>query len=85
MRHAYLLGLVGRSHFSAQAQAEEARIEGDLIGIVGTPFSRHLQKGKQNHRGQDLRTMHSIRLSMYHIFICLSHGCFQLIFIWSKG
>ncbi len=25
-------------------------LEGDLIGIVGTPFSRHLQKGKQNHR-----------------------------------
>ncbi len=46
MRHAHLFGLICRSHFTAQAQAEE----GDLIGIVGTPFSRRLQKGKQNHR-----------------------------------
>ncbi len=29
---------------------KKVRIEGDLIGIVDTPFSRHLQKGKQNHR-----------------------------------
>ncbi len=47
VRHAHLLGLIGRSHFSAQAQTEESE---DLIGIVGTQFSRHLQKGKQNHR-----------------------------------
>ncbi len=46
VRHAHLLGLTGRSHFPAQAQAEESEKEGDLIGIVGTPFSRHLQKGK---------------------------------------
>ncbi len=48
VRHANLLGLIGRSNFPAQAQ--NVRLEGDLIGIVGTPFSRHLQKGKQNHR-----------------------------------
>ncbi len=42
VKHAHLLGLIGRSHFSALAQAEES----DLIGIVGKPFSRHLQKGK---------------------------------------
>ncbi len=46
VRHAHLLGLIGRSHFSDQAQAEEnenriLRI-GALIGIVGTLFSRHL-------------------------------------------
>ncbi len=50
VRHAHLLGLIGRSHFSAEAQTEESGDEGDCIGIVGTPFSRHLQKGKQNHR-----------------------------------
>ncbi len=50
VRHAHLLGLIGRSHFPAKAQAEEMGIEGDLIEIVGTPFSRHLQKGKENHR-----------------------------------
>ncbi len=50
MGHAHLVGLIGRSHFSAQAQAEESEVEGNLIGIVRSPFSRHLQKVNQNHR-----------------------------------
>ncbi len=29
---------------------KKERIEGDLIGVVGAPFSRPLQKGNQNHR-----------------------------------
>ncbi len=46
VRHAHLLGFIGKSDFFAQAQ--KGRREGCLIGIAGTPFSRHLQKRKQN-------------------------------------
>ncbi len=49
VRHAHLLGLIGKSHFPTHAQGI-VRIEGDWIGIVGTPFSRHLHKGKRNFR-----------------------------------
>ncbi len=45
VRHAYLLGLIGRSYFPARPRWKKVRIECDLIGIMGTPFSHHLQKG----------------------------------------
>ncbi len=43
VRHAHLLGLIGRPHFSAQAQAEESEDRRRIVWIVGTPFSRHLR------------------------------------------
>ncbi len=41
-----------------QAKAEEREEECALIGIAGTPISRHLQKGKQNHRERQTEHLH---------------------------
>ncbi len=49
VRHAHLLGLIGRSQFSALAQAEESE---DRRRLDWDRCSRHLQKGTQNHREQ---------------------------------
>ncbi len=46
MRYEHLLGSIGRPYFHAQAEERES----SLVGIVGTPFSRHLQNGTQNQR-----------------------------------
>ncbi len=43
--HGHSLGLIFRSHFY-----DYGRIESGLIGNTKTPFTRHLQKEKQNHR-----------------------------------
>ncbi len=50
MRHEHLLGLIGRLISPPRPRRKKERRKGGLNGIAGTPFSRHLQNGKQNHR-----------------------------------
>ncbi len=52
VRHEYLMQLIGRSHSPPRPRRKNGRGEGDLKGIVQAPFSRRLQKQKQNHREQ---------------------------------
>ncbi len=48
-RHEHLLGLVGPIS-PPRPRRKKVRRKGGLIGIAEKPFSRHLQKGKQNHQ-----------------------------------
>ncbi len=54
MRHAHLLGLIGRSHFSAQAQAEESedrrRLDWDRGNTIFTSPAKRKAESPQNHR-----------------------------------
>ncbi len=52
--HEHLLGFICTSHFPALAQPEESEERRWLDWDRGTPLSRHLQKGKQNHRARRL-------------------------------
>ncbi len=52
VRHEYLFGLIRTSHSPAQVQAEEREERRRIDWDRGKPFSRHLQKGNQNHRDQ---------------------------------
>ncbi len=50
VRHAHLLRLIGRSHFSAQVQAEESEDRRRLDWDRGYTIFTSSPKGKQNHR-----------------------------------
>ncbi len=46
------------------------RIEVDLIGNAGTPFSRYMQNGKQNHRD---RWEDHLYFDFKKVFDCIPH------------